>query len=419
MGNEFTKKLNDLKGHKDMCPRSDWVKKNRAALLSQITSQKEEKSAHASFFFAAQRFTTLFVPQRLAFVARVFVVGLISVGMAMGGWMVTVSASSDSLPGNHVRYGVKLATEKAQVAVASATGNAKSEASLHLTFAARRADELKQIVEEEPVYVDETTERLKESMASVEENLQDLKDNDPTKVDDVAKQITEKTTDIINDLNDAAHDISGEGEEGVAAVKDLQDAKKAVNDTGIEAIGVLAQSEILGDEEIKLIVEEKIDAILLDAEEMKQDVDVVTEEVADGEIDISTTTTHIEGDISASSSEAIAETTTTDSIVEETGEIIAEVEEVVVSLEETVEKMGESIEKGQEVAGEVKELLEGNNVEEAVAKIKILHAMTSDTGEVLVGVEKTIQDNKKEDETSVEDVAVVEEEEESPENIQE
>ncbi|PIT86421.1 MAG: hypothetical protein COU33_03285 [Candidatus Magasanikbacteria bacterium CG10_big_fil_rev_8_21_14_0_10_43_6] len=399
MGRDFLQKLESLREHTDMSPRSDWVQKNRAALLSEIQQRvAPETPRSSSVLFSLQRLHAIFVPQRLAAVSRVALVAILSLGMAMGGWMVTVSASSNSLPSDTLRYGVKLATEKTQVIVAAATGDAASEADLHLTFAARRADELKHI-SGEPAYADKTASRLRESIASAEQNLESIKEKNPEKVNDVAKKITEKTTDIARDLKDAAGSFDEHAVDGAAAVKDVQNAKKAVQDAGIDAVRVLVKSDVLSGDEVKQLLEKKIGEILSDVEEIKQGVNAVTEKVADAEINASSTTISIAPQSLVASSTTVQTTTiAVSSSTEETQTLLTESEasvEKVMSLADTVGKIGESVEKGQGVVQEVKELLNVNDVDGAIEKVKLLNALTAEIEGVLADVGKTIEENKK------------------------
>ncbi len=399
MSKDMQHQLKELQGHRDMCPRSDWVKKNRAALLSEIKKTAPQKDVSGSWFFALQRMSDVFVPKQFAMVSRVLIVGVLSLGMAMGGWLVTVSASSKSLPNEPIRYGVKLATEKTQVMVAAATGNNESEAELHLAFAERRVDELKQISEDKSVYVDKTAERLKDSLESAGKKLKDVQEEEPEKAQNVAKQITEKTTEIAKGLKDIAKDIEQKGDasevtEAEDAVKGVQEAKKVANDAGIGAIEVLVEGNESPDEEVKTLVEETLEVIISEAHDVKENADEVKEEVEDTAIDPSTTTVAIVGDTPEVSSSTVSTSTPSTSTVHGDSDETEKIAQL--TLEETVEKVGESVEKGQEVVEEVKGLLEENNVQEAVEKAKILHAITSETAEVLVEVEKTIQVTRQE-----------------------
>ncbi|MBP9760724.1 MAG: hypothetical protein KBD15_00585 [Candidatus Magasanikbacteria bacterium] len=374
----YKTQLNTLKKHESLCPRADWVAQNKKQLFAQIegTVSKEyaEKQGIGDIVHIVH---TLFIPKKFAGAFRSLLVVVFSVSMAMGGWLVTVSASSASLPTDAIRYGVKLATEKTQVIVAAATGNTTSEAELNLAFATRRSEELKEMAPESE-YVEKTADRLTESIVSAGKNLQDIKENNPENLANVAKQITEKTTDISNNLKTIA--VSDEKK------TEVNNAKKAVHDAGIEAIQALVTTEKT--EEVKQIVEKKIGEILSDAEDVKviaTGVKLEVETAASNAL-LGTTTIALTGSstlvlpIPVSSTVGSVSLTTTSTPT--------------VSLEKTVQQVGESIQKGDVFVQEVKNLLEGNNVEGAIEKAKILNTLTTETQNVLVDVAKTIQSTK-------------------------
>ena len=60
-----------------------------------------------------------------------------------------------------------------------------------------------------------------------------------------------------------------------------------------------------------------------------------------------------------------------------------------VSVQE-VKKAGESIKRADQVAGEVKELLDGNQVKEALQKAKTLNTLTTETQQVVVDTQTKV-----------------------------
>ena len=77
-------------------------------------------------------------------VARPMALTSLMIVMVLGGWITSVNASLDTLPGDAF-YGVKLVSEKAQLVLASS--NTKSK--LHAEFASRRLDEIVTLVQGE------------------------------------------------------------------------------------------------------------------------------------------------------------------------------------------------------------------------------------------------------------------------------
>lgn len=74
-------------------------------------------------------------------VARPMALASLLVAMVLGGWITGVNASLDTVPGDAL-YGVKLASERAQLTLASSNTRAK----LYDEFASRRLDEVEQLI---------------------------------------------------------------------------------------------------------------------------------------------------------------------------------------------------------------------------------------------------------------------------------
>jgi hypothetical protein len=127
-------------------PRVDFVRDLEARLADAPVKQAVSEHFPAQLSRAFNTFITSLVPARLAPVAQRLSTLLLVFGIAVGGWIGAVSASYNSVPGEAL-YNVKLATERVQLAAVEATGDKTKTAKLHSSFAERRANEVKRVIE--------------------------------------------------------------------------------------------------------------------------------------------------------------------------------------------------------------------------------------------------------------------------------
>lgn len=229
-------------------PRTEWLKGNREILMMQIKNNRplpradEERQWNLTWVWS---FMDVFLPRTVVryAVRPVFVLSLIF-GMAFGGWVTTVSASYNSLPGD-VLYPVKLATENMQTSVAS-----KSEATkLRTTFAVRRVEEVKQIVKgnssKKEEKVGEAVKHLKSDLDQVRGNLEEMKKSEKTTTSaqavQTAKEVNDKTTEIQKTLEIATVQLSAQTPLVAAdpLKEQVKEASAAAAATGVTAVEVI------------------------------------------------------------------------------------------------------------------------------------------------------------------------------------
>ncbi len=118
--------------------------------------------------------STAFIPQRAryatwviqSFLYKPVVAGASAFVFLVGGWMTTVSAAADSLPGDTL-YNFKLINERAQLQLASLDRRAV----LHTEFAERRLEEV-QALQEKTVHVPERTTLIANTVVAYQQELQ-------------------------------------------------------------------------------------------------------------------------------------------------------------------------------------------------------------------------------------------------------
>ncbi|OGL66332.1 hypothetical protein A2856_01385 [Candidatus Uhrbacteria bacterium RIFCSPHIGHO2_01_FULL_63_20] len=173
----------------------------------------------------------------LAF-ARPMAVGASVFAVIFGGWVATVNASFDSVPGDTL-YPVKLATERMQLAF-SPSGERKAR--LHAEFAGRRLQEVSEIsVSDRP----DKTARLKaavanftQEVASANEQLAALGEESPALAVDLAVALEQKANEyeaLLTQTPTSQSDVDDE-------VAGAREAVEQVNDTAVETL-VSAQEQ--------------------------------------------------------------------------------------------------------------------------------------------------------------------------------
>lgn len=357
------------KTHEGMNPSPEWIETNREKLFSQIKNSVGSTPEPISFFASFESFMKFFISAKVYYSLRVAFVFFLAIGITVGGWIGGVSASHKCLPGEFC-YNVKLAAEKTQVAVASVTGNTDKQVALHLEFASRRLEEIRQVNTE---FKSEAVKQLTKSVTSVGETLQEVKEDDPQKAAAVAKDITKKTSDMARSLND----VSQGGIVEADTVKDIADATQAINNTGIQALQVALEGQMVGQssDDLKALVVEKIDLILDDskgaqttAHEAKQNFD---DAVASTTLALSSTTLplSINGLISTTTLPLVTSTTLLPTTTPLTSQ----------ELNNLVAKVDKTVTEAQVVADEAKALLIGNKVGEAIEKVKTLNTLVGES----------------------------------------
>jgi len=376
-------------------PDRSWVLENKEKMMCQIGNSTTNEKNTFSFTYIWDMINVIVPGQMVYSVVRPVLVFLLIGAVATSGWIASVGATANSLPGD-IGYGVKMATEKTQQIVASMTSSDQKEAELHLEFATRRAKEVKKIVEkkDEEISKEETSknvgiaiEHLEKSIDSANDKLKKVTENQPEKVVEASKVVAEKTKEIKDDLRDAEKS----SEEGL----DMSATKKKVNEANISAVEAVVQVKGEGvevsDEDLQGLIKDQIDSILEDVGDLKTETDGVVkdleemkvvldelEEKKEDEIDetsMPTSTAPVVENIVSTSSVQLADVeTAVDSVVKKTDDT----EEVVKDLEE------------------MRDLVDNNQISEALERVRQASDTTEQTGQEVNEVKKAIDEISKE-----------------------
>src|SRR3989338_2221248 len=268
-------------------PDPAWLRSTRERLLSEIRVEAAVSVKPEHSFRERLALARIIFPHRFyRYVAKPIMVSSIALGMALGGWVTTVSASYGTLPGDSL-YGFKLATEKAQVTLASGP---EAKTKLNVEFVGLRVDEVAKIMEnpgtEKAKRVSVAMQQLKQDISTVQSNLDQLKSTQPEKAVEMAKLVDRKAGEFHAALSVSSNNVPDE-------VKgEIQEAKDLVADASVKAMAILVETRNDGtadisEEDIKERVGGKITSLS----------EAVTKMAAEAQVS---------GDGSASSTQAVA-----------------------------------------------------------------------------------------------------------------
>lgn len=373
MSREIIEKIKQIKNHNGQVnPDRDWVAQNRAQMMTQIKNTLPETKPKFNFDMIWQGIG-IFVPNRIVYhVVRPVAVCALVAAVATSGWIASVSATQDSLPGE-LGYGVKRATEKTQLAVASMISSDDKEAQMHMELASKRAKEIKQVVKENKNNSNKNVQvamvDLEKSIQVVEQKIKTVGESQPEKVLEVSKNVTEKTKEIKESLKEV---------EVSSPEVDVENIKKITNEVSLAAVEKVVQKKEEGkveisEEEVKKLVNDQIEIINNEVGAVQQKAEVVVEKINNNQ----TNQTSI-----VNNSVVVADPVSST-------ENVAIVKEAVETTSKTVAVNTEQTEKS---LTEAKTLVESNQLMQAIQIVKEVSITTQETAQVVKNTQKIVSD---------------------------
>ncbi|NBS41710.1 hypothetical protein EBS80_03535, partial [bacterium] len=163
-------------------------------------------------------------------------VAMSAFALIFGGWVTTVNASFDSVPGD-VLYPVKLVTERVQITLAT---SGEQRAKLHAEFAGRRLDEINSITSssgsDKDTRVKAAVDGFKQEIASVNDELMNIQISDPSQAASLAMIVDQKTDEYEATINQSEPSVP-EGSK-----TDVAEALDAVQQTNSQAVNAIVDS---------------------------------------------------------------------------------------------------------------------------------------------------------------------------------
>lgn len=244
------KKINGL-----VNPDRSWIVSNRARLIQQISNTviPVEKPVivdrvHA-FWFQVKSSATFKV-------MRPVLTALSVAALATGGWIASVSASFNSLPGDRL-WAVKRVAQNTEIAVKSLGASNDRKVQLQLNLAKSRVDDIKKAVaqklsdtsrdvrEKTAKDLNVATQDVQAAVKEVSANVVDQAKVATTK--DNQMQVVETVKDVTKDTNALAKEltstIASSTAGGVEVTKQVLETVRVVNQTGINAVEVVVRNQ--------------------------------------------------------------------------------------------------------------------------------------------------------------------------------
>ncbi len=383
-----------------MNPDRSWVLENKEKMMCQISNNISDQKNTFSFSHIWDIISVVLPGHMVYSVVRPMVVFLLIGAVATSGWIASVGATVNSLPGD-LGYGVKLATEKTQEIVTAVTSSGDKEAQMHMEFASRRAKEVKKVVENKVAdnnavqtskKVDDTIKRLEKSIDSANDKIKEVSESQPEKIVETSKAVAEKTKEINDDLKEAGKEVGNAG---------ITEAKKKVTEVGLNAVEAVIKvkeegSAEVSDEEVRDLVNNQIENILADVDEIKTQAadaikgldDVNTSEGGNTEMNIDsvlmpTSTPKVDSmsEINSSTIEINLTTTTINN---------TNLAEVKTAVGEAIKKVNETGVTSVQNLADAKTLVANNQITEAIEKVKQITGTTQATEKVVTEVKKVV-----------------------------
>lgn len=264
-------------------PDQSWVVSNRARLVQQISNTVVPvakpvvvDTAHAMWFQLRSSSAVLFLRPALTALSVAL--------LATGGWIASVSASFNSLPGDRL-WAIKRVAQKTEVAVKSIGATENEKVQLQLNLAKSRVDDIKKAVSQKlavesnpddrkkaekdlSAAVKDVQDAVKEVSVTVTVQAQDsTKKENSVAVIETAKGVAKDTTVLVKELNST---VASSTLANVVVTKQVIETIKLVNETSISAVETVVKNGEAKD--VKNIVSEKVVDLVQSTEAIKNDV---------------------------------------------------------------------------------------------------------------------------------------------------
>lgn len=228
---DLLKQLNILKSQ--IQPDLEWQKTSREILVSQIRAQTTKDISIDKILWP-----NLLAKKFLAVAYKPLAAVILMFGIILGGYITTVGATRNSLPGD-LLYSIKLTAERMQVNFASSD---EKKVNLEIAFAERRLEEIKKVSAQgengnKQENLKLSLQKYQESITNIKSGLVKLEQSDSATALKVANLVDEKTKDYVGILKD-------------------QETKNPKSVTTIETKEAITASQSIGEKALDVIVKE-------------------------------------------------------------------------------------------------------------------------------------------------------------------
>ncbi len=227
---EITKALRSLRDKPEFGARTpEQTNAAREALLRMIGAEDVSRPV-----YTLRDYADTFLFEFRHAVLRPLMVGIGILVLAAGGWMTSVNAAYESVPGDML-YPIKIATEQAQLSI---TISDQKRAALHMEFASRRLAEASSISHSDS---SDKTERMKSAVSAFKNEVAEAK----TSLKSL--QGSEEAVAVASALDAKANEYAASIDQTALALDDASEvdvagAKEDAEQAGDEAVEVLVTS---------------------------------------------------------------------------------------------------------------------------------------------------------------------------------
>ncbi|MDA0207934.1 MAG: DUF5667 domain-containing protein [bacterium] len=223
--NDLLKQLKDLRTEEKLGGLSGARRSSISETIQKAVTLPEEEVKQTPSFLSYYKFISV------QFISKPIVAGAAAFVILGGGWLSSVNAASQSLPGDHL-YGLKIASEQLQLKLSSK----EHKAVLHTEFASKRYDEVSKLRAnpEREVHAQNALSAMKRELELAAAELEALSESGNVE----AVKVALETHQNLENLNRAAGDSAKPqiSEEDVAAIREVQESTNEVEETVYNAL---------------------------------------------------------------------------------------------------------------------------------------------------------------------------------------
>lgn len=403
------KQLRLIKNYDDLVnPDPIWVARNKEVLMRQIKNTVREEARIPEWRMKVNEHLYFFKSFHVLSHFKPALTALLVALLATGGWIASVSAAFNTVPGDRL-WGVKRAAQKTEVMVKSIGASEQKKAQLQLDLAKSRAKEIKKSVEDHTTVKSQevqkkTTEDLniavkdvKEAVAaaaeSVNTQVKTVISIDPTVALKMVKDAAKDTSEITKSL---AASVSQANNVDASVTKEVIETVKVVNNTSLatmEAVvtQVAVSSTLDTVSQAKNLINDKLVEMIKTNEEIRQDVKDVKDSIASSTLNIDNKTPSGQTEKNDKKEDKLVSTSTVPVAVINTSSTASVIPVVAVSSTTALIKEAEQkTQVIQDSAGEIKKIIDNGNLQEAVSKLKTMNEAAGTVQQILVDTKTTV-----------------------------
>lgn len=388
-------KLRQLQQTEIIQPDLAWAHKDRARLMSQI-GNTVVVPAKVSWSARTEELKYMFGNAGAWRLAKPVLAALLVAVLTTGGWIASVSASFNSLPGDRL-WSIKRAAQNTEVAVKSLVASDSEKAQLHLGLAKNRTEDIKRAVAERTTAVDsdarskavsdlnvaakDVAAAVKTASEAVNTQVQGVTKAELSAAIAIVTDVNKDVTEIVKNLQQA---VPGANSVDTELTRAVVDAVKSVNESTLSTVEavVTAQEKTSPDSPnsvtVKTLVNSKLSELAETTSGLEQAVKTIKQQPA---LTVEVGETH------SSSSTIVAPVLTATSTASGTpsvGVTVPPVAAATVVQTNVIQAVEQKTVELQTSVGDIQKTIDDGHLREAVNKLKDLNQTAGATQQILV-----------------------------------